>query len=119
MKCVKLFAYLLVCLGIVNGNGLGVVFEWKELDFAYPNSSVRQAALESKSFIPSNNVPVGLEVWKNKLFITVPRWKPGVPASLSYVDLNQAGKKMVLYDVFSFFVLTFRRITALFTDKYL
>jgi hypothetical protein len=68
------------------------MFEWKELDFAYPSSRARQEAIESQSFIPSNNVPVGLEVWKNKLFITVPRWKRGVPASLAYVYLNETGK---------------------------
>jgi hypothetical protein len=83
------------CLGTASGSGLDVVFEWKELDFDYPNSSARQAAVKSMSFIPSQNVPVGLEVWKNKLFITVPRWKSGVPASLAYVYLNQAGKKVI------------------------
>lgn len=79
------------CVRIANGDVLNVIFEWKELDFAYPNSRTRQEAIDSQSFIPSNNVPVGLEVWKNKLFITVPRWKRGVPASLAYVFLNQTG----------------------------
>jgi hypothetical protein len=108
---------VVLCLGIADGNGLDVVFEWKELDFAYPNSSARQAAVKSRSFIPSHNVPVGLEVWKNKLFITVPRWKPGVSASLTYVDLNQTCKKMVVNVTHYFFVRMFRRITALFTYK--
>jgi hypothetical protein len=83
------------CLGTASGSGLDVVYEWKELDFAYPNSSARQAAVTSMNFIPSHNVPVGLEVWKNKLFITVPRWKSGVAASLAYVYLNQTGKKVI------------------------
>jgi hypothetical protein len=92
VNCIELCSIIVLSLRIVTGGVLDVIFEWKELDFAYPNSRARQQAVESQSFIPSNNVPVGLEVWKNKLFITVPRWKRGVPASLAYVYLNQTGK---------------------------
>jgi hypothetical protein len=88
---IELYSIIVLCVGIATGGDLNVIFEWKELDFAYPNSRTRQQAIDSQSFIPSNNVPVGLEVWKNKLFITVPRWKRGVPASLAYVNLNQTG----------------------------
>lgn len=94
VNCIELWFILVLCVRIVTGGVLDVIFEWKELDFAYPNSRLRQEAVESQSFIPSNNVPVGLEVWKNKLFITVPRWKRGVPASLAYVYLNQTGKQI-------------------------
>ncbi|CAH2042679.1 unnamed protein product, partial [Iphiclides podalirius] len=33
-------------------------------------------------------MPTGLARWRDKLFITVPRWKRGVPSSLNYVYLN-------------------------------
>ncbi|KAH8406403.1 hypothetical protein KR222_000114, partial [Zaprionus bogoriensis] len=33
-------------------------------------------------FIPKNNLPLGIDVYRNRLFITTPRWKDGVPASL-------------------------------------
>lgn len=92
VNCIELCSIIVFCVRIVSGGVLDVIFEWKELDFAYPNSRARQEAVDSQSFIPSNTVPVGLEVWKNKLFITVPRWKRGVPASLAYVYLNQTGK---------------------------
>jgi hypothetical protein len=92
VNCIELCSIIVLCVRIVTGGVLEVIFEWKELDFAYPNSRARQEAVESQSFIPSNNVPVGLEVWNNKLFITVPRWKRGVPASLAYVYLNHTGK---------------------------
>jgi hypothetical protein len=114
---VKLCMLIVLCLGLANGNGLDVIFEWKQLDFAYPNSSAREAAIKSRSFIPSHNVPVGLEVWKNKLFVTVPRWKPGVPASLAYVYLNHTGKEIVIKVKDSYSVRVFRHVTALFTDR--
>lgn len=31
---------------------------------------------------------MGANVWKNKLFITVPRRRSGIPSSLNYVPLN-------------------------------
>lgn len=47
---------------------------WKELDFAWPSNEVKQAAIKSGSYIESHNLPLGLEVWKDKMFITVPRY---------------------------------------------
>ncbi|CAK1554521.1 unnamed protein product [Leptosia nina] len=67
---------------------LDIIYEWKELDFAYPTPEARQAALDSGAFVPGNTIPMGLEVHGQKLFITVPRWRNGVPASLTYIDLK-------------------------------
>ena len=35
-----------------------------------------------------DNLPLGLEVAGDRLFITVPRWKRGVVASLNYIKIN-------------------------------
>jgi hypothetical protein len=69
-------------------DNLRVAYQWQELDFEYPSESARQAALESQEFIPENNLPLGLEVYGDRLFVTVPRWKPGVAASLNYIKLS-------------------------------
>ena len=69
-------------------NNLKVVYRWNEIDYAYPTPEERQLAIENQTFIPENVIPVGLEVHENRLFVTFPRWKVGVPASLAYVDLN-------------------------------
>uniref|UniRef100_T1GYN2 Bee-milk protein n=1 Tax=Megaselia scalaris TaxID=36166 RepID=T1GYN2_MEGSC len=34
-----------------------------------------------------SNIILGIEKWKNKLFITVPRWRLGVASSLNYIQL--------------------------------
>lgn len=52
-------------------------YKWSAMDYAFPSDQVRAAAINSGDYIPSNNLPVGIEIWKDKLFITVPRWKPG------------------------------------------
>jgi hypothetical protein len=64
------------------------VFHWNLVDFDYPDDTSRNKAIESKQFIPENNLPLGLDVWRDKLFVTVPRWKSGVPSTLNYVSLS-------------------------------
>lgn len=73
---------------VVANDNLKIAYQWKQVDFEYPNENLRKEAIDSKAFIPENVIPVGLEVYKNRLFMTLPRWKTGVPASLTYIDLN-------------------------------
>ena len=77
----------LVCCALAN-NPLKEVYSWKQVDFEYPDESARQEAIRSKEFIPENNLPLGIERWKNKLFVTFPRWKDGTAATLTYLDLE-------------------------------
>lgn len=52
-------------------------FEWQSIDYEYPSDAARLQAIKTGRFIPENNLPVGIEVWADKLFVTVPRWRPG------------------------------------------
>lgn len=85
---------LLVCLVLpsaliqAKNTKLQEAFHWRIVDFDFPDDASRSKSINSKEFIPENNLPLGLDVWKDKLFITVPRWKSGVPSSLNYVSLN-------------------------------
>ncbi|XP_050077790.1 protein yellow [Anopheles maculipalpis] len=63
-------------------------FKWREVSFAWPSEAAKQDALSSGKYIVHNNLPLGLERWRDKLFITVPRWKSGVAASLTYVNVS-------------------------------
>lgn len=83
--------WILLCLlvTVVTANdNLRVAFQWKQMDFEYPDIDARQEAIRNETFISENVVPVGLEVYQNRLFVTLPRWKKGVPCSLGYIDLN-------------------------------
>ncbi|XP_053607462.1 protein yellow-like isoform X2 [Plodia interpunctella] len=62
------------------------LYKWKQLDFEYSSPTQRRRALLDGSFIPENNLPLGLEVWGSRVFITNPRWKKGVPATLATVS---------------------------------
>lgn len=69
-------------------DNLRVAFEWKQVDFEYPSNEARQEAIDNRDFVPENNLPLGLEVYGDRLFITLPRWKSGVAASLTYIKLT-------------------------------
>ncbi len=64
-------------------DNLRVAYQWKQIDWKYPSDETRAEAIANKSFVPENVIPVGLEVYQSRLFITLPRWKTGVPASLA------------------------------------
>ncbi|XP_045452696.1 protein yellow-like [Melitaea cinxia] len=86
MKTTALF--LILFIFIQNTQSLiPAKFQWKIIDFAW-ESHARDAALASGAYIPQNNMPAGIARWKNKLFITIPRWKKGVPSSLNYIYIN-------------------------------
>lgn len=44
------------------------------------------------SYIPYNNVPMGVTHYKGRLFVTMPRRRIGIPSTLNYIDLQKDGK---------------------------
>ncbi|XP_015597382.1 protein yellow [Cephus cinctus] len=66
-------------------DNLRVAFQWKQVEYAWPDNDTR---LLFPAYKKEDNVPLGLEVAGDRLFITVPRWKLGVAASLNYISLN-------------------------------
>ncbi|KAK9883383.1 hypothetical protein WA026_001558 [Henosepilachna vigintioctopunctata] len=45
-----------------------------------------------ENYIYQNNIPMGANAWGDKLFITVPRRRHGVPSTLNYVSLSSPNK---------------------------
>lgn len=66
-------------------DNLRVAYKWKLIDYAWPNQGTRSLFPNYKQ---EDNLPLGLEVAGDRLFITVPRWRSGVAASLNYIKLN-------------------------------
>lgn len=87
MKVLVFVASLVLVEG--SNEKLKEVFRWNQLDYEFSGENGgRAAALASGEYKPENNMPLGLEVWKDKVFVTVPRWKSGVPSSLNYVNIG-------------------------------
>ncbi|XP_065352581.1 protein yellow-like [Cloeon dipterum] len=69
------------------------VFSWTQLDFVYPNQRAREQAINSGSFVPDGSmVPISVFGAGNRVFLAMPRWKQGVPATLAYVELSSTNR---------------------------
>lgn len=84
INCIVALSALVSCMAVKPE----LRFAWKQVDYAWDNPSQRETAVKDGVFVQENNIPLGLAKWKNKLFVTVPRWKNGVASSLNYVDVD-------------------------------
>lgn len=75
MQSINLVPVLLflVCVDSGLAAKLEEKFRWKEVSFAWPSESAKEEAITSGRYKSENNLPLGLDVWRDKLFITVPR----------------------------------------------
>lgn len=87
----KLYILILsLTIALCNAATPQLRFEWKQVDYAWESPLDREAAITEGKFVQANNLPLGLARWKDKLFVTVPKWKNGIPSSLNYVDIDGA-----------------------------
>lgn len=68
---------MILFVGLSSAQRLQERFNWRQLDWVFPNQQLRDRAIASGDYIPTNGLPVGIERWQNKLFVTVPRWRNG------------------------------------------
>ena len=70
----KVFSLLLlgICICLANSEMLTEKFAWRELKFAWPSDEVKQTTYR-KGYIQGNNLPLNFDVWRDKIFLTVPR----------------------------------------------
>lgn len=58
-------------------------FQWKTIDIIWPSEEIRTRVYDRNEFIPANNAIAGVKFWKGKMYLTIPRWKEGVPVTLA------------------------------------
>ncbi|XP_014224153.1 protein yellow-like [Trichogramma pretiosum] len=70
------------------GPAMELAYYWKTVDYEFDNDEDRRSLLYAGTFIPENNLPLGLEISKDRIFVSLPRWKKGIPATLATISTN-------------------------------
>ncbi|XP_069111237.1 protein yellow-like [Argopecten irradians] len=55
------------------------------VDYTWPTDSAREDAIMDGTFIQTNNIISGMNIYKDSVFVTVPRWRLGVPSTLNKI----------------------------------
>ncbi|XP_058794954.1 protein yellow-like [Phymastichus coffea] len=63
-----------------------VAFEWKYLNFSWPSTQAYEDAVKDGSYVPANTVITGIKVHKGNVYLSLPRWKRGIPATLAVLS---------------------------------
>lgn len=71
-KISLLVIYIIGCYYVQAVARFNEVFSWTELDWDIPISMK-----QDEQYVPRNGLPVGIERWNDKLFVSVPRWRDG------------------------------------------
>ncbi|XP_029671217.1 protein yellow-like [Formica exsecta] len=67
------------------GPAMELMYAWSTIDFEFDSTEARDNAIFDGDYIAENNLPLGLDVWRDKVFITLPKWKTGIPVTLATV----------------------------------
>lgn len=61
---------------------VNVLYEATNLKFQWDSKEQENQAKESGAYKPENCAAAGVKMYKDNLYLTIPRWKSGVPATL-------------------------------------
>eukprot|EP01084_Bolivina_argentea_P043815 80691_1 len=79
-----LFVALFTLLHITIGIEHTVVYSWTQVDYDWDNIT-KTTATTNRSYIMENNIITGIKVYKDTIYVTVPRWKRGIPSTLNKI----------------------------------
>lgn len=68
------------------------LYTWNQLNWNFPSKGERNKDIDSSKYDEKHGLPIGFLKWKDRVFITAPRWtdwKEDVPATLNTVPLNE------------------------------
>ncbi|XP_033761259.1 protein yellow-like [Pecten maximus] len=66
-----------------------IMHSFETIDYVWTNDTARHKALENEDYIPHNNIISGIKTYKNNVYVTVPRWRRGVPSTLNRVVVRK------------------------------
>lgn len=69
----------------IRWSNLNILYQWRQLEFDYLSENDRQDAINKGEFNSGQILPIDVDIYKNKTFITIPRFQEGVPVTLGTV----------------------------------
>lgn len=60
-----------------------VNFQWNYINYTWPNEETYLKAEKDQSYVERNNVISGVKFWRDTMYLTIPRWRTGVPVTLA------------------------------------
>lgn len=92
-----LFCALLLCAEATNSITYEAIAQFVTVDYLWTANNSRSIYEETGQFVVANNAIAGVKVSKSgDIFVTVPRWMSGVPATLNQLVTNPNGPGYVL-----------------------
>ncbi|KAK7092017.1 hypothetical protein V1264_009628 [Littorina saxatilis] len=71
-----------------------LVYSWVTVEYDWPNDTMKAEYIKTKKYIVENNIVTGIKLYKDDVFLTVSRWRPGVPSTLNRV-VTKGGKSVL------------------------
>ncbi|KAJ8984322.1 hypothetical protein NQ317_012541 [Molorchus minor] len=72
------------------------LIEWTGGQFDWPNSATKSIYKSTGRYIPKHIIATRAQVFKDDIFVALPRYKPGVPVTLARIGLKQKGCEAVM-----------------------
>lgn len=91
MKSLTFLLMVLVTVTVCH-EPFQVIFQWNTIDVVWPSEEERQYAATHGEYIPANNFIAGIKFWKGKMYLTMPRWKDGVPVTLGVTSATPVNR---------------------------
>lgn len=84
------FSALIICGSTkeVKPSQFRVIMEWKTFNFSWTNAKMYQDALQAQTYIPKNCLIAGINYRNGYYYLTLPRMKAGIPATLTKIPVN-------------------------------
>lgn len=84
-KTALLFLLVLCATYTARAEKFKVIREWKYVNFTWPDEDSYTRAESRGMYVPENNIIAGIKLFADYFYITLPRMKSGVPATLTRI----------------------------------
>ncbi|XP_023021017.1 L-dopachrome tautomerase yellow-g2 [Leptinotarsa decemlineata] len=87
---------LTLALLYVDAQNTCDLIEWTGGQFDWPNEATKSIYKSSGRYIPKHIIATRAQIFKDDIFVALPRYKPGVPVTLARIGLKQRGAEAIL-----------------------